>query len=60
MTEKVAPGEDQKYPLPSLEDLYESDSHFIFFRWGRQWRRMDRVYQAQGELKEEDTAFPRV
>lgn len=30
MTEKVAPGEDQKYPLPSLEDLYESDSHFFF------------------------------
>jgi len=29
MTETVALGEDKKYPLSSLEDLYESDSHFF-------------------------------
>lgn len=31
MTETVSLEEDQKYPLPSLEDLYESDSINVTF-----------------------------
>ena len=53
MTEKVAPGEDQKYPLPSLEDLYESDSHFFFLKKKNKRKIIYTLYQAQTHKKKE-------